>query len=50
MLGLGFLTFYMVVTTEILIGKTDAEAEAPILWPPEVKSLLIRKDPDAGKD
>ena len=34
----------------ILIGKTDAEAEAPILWPPEVKSLLIRKDPDAGKD
>jgi len=28
----------------------DAEAEAPILWPPDVKSRLIGKDPDAGKD
>ena len=28
----------------------DAEAEAPILWPPDAKSLLIGKDPDAGKD
>ena len=35
---------------ELLIGRTDAEAEAPILWPPAVKNLLIRKDPDAGKD
>ena len=36
----------------IFIGKTDAEAEAeaPILWPPDVKTQLIRKDPDAGKD
>ena len=34
----------------IFIGRTDAEAEAPILWPPDVKSHLIRKDPDAGKD
>ena len=34
----------------IFNGRTDAEAEAPILWPPDVKSLLIRKDPDAGKD
>ena len=33
----------------IFIGRTDAEAEAPILWPPDVKSWLIRKDPDAGK-
>ena len=33
----------------IFIGRTDAEAEAPILWPPDVKSQLIRKDPDAGK-
>ena len=33
----------------IFIGSTDAEAEAPILWPPEVQSQLIRKDPDAGK-
>ena len=34
----------------ILIGRTDAEAEAPILWPPEVKIQLIGKDPDVGKD
>ena len=33
----------------IFIGRTDAEAETPILWPPDVKSLLIWKDPDAGK-
>ena len=32
------------------IGKIDAEAETPILWPPDVKSLFIGKDPDAGKD
>ena len=34
----------------IFIGKTDAEAETPILWPPDEKSWLIGKDPDAGKD
>jgi len=34
----------------ILIGRTDAEAEAPTLWPPDVKSQLTGKDPDAGKD
>ena len=34
----------------IFIGKSDAKAEAPILWPPNVKSWLIRKDPDARKD
>ena len=34
----------------MFIGRTDAEAETPILWPPDVKSLLIVKDPDAGKD
>ena len=34
----------------IFIGRTDAEAEAPVLWPPDVKIQLIRKDPDAGKD
>ena len=33
---------------QIFIGRTYAEAEAPILWPPEVKSQLIGKDPDAG--
>ena len=34
----------------IFIGRTDAEAEALILWPPDAKSQLIRKDPDTGKD
>ena len=34
----------------IFTGKTDAEAEVPILWPPDAKSWLIGKDPDAGKD
>ena len=34
----------------ILTGRTHAEAEAPILWPPDAKSWLIRKDPDAVKD
>ena len=34
----------------LFIGRIDAEAEAPILWPPEGKSWLIGKDPDAGKD
>ena len=32
------------------IVRTDAEAEAPILWPPDAKSQIIGKDPDAGKD
>jgi len=36
--------------TWIFIGRTDAEAEAPVLWPPDVKSQLTRKDPDAQKD
>ena len=31
----------------MFIGRTDAEAEAPILWPPNVKSQIIGKDPDA---
>ena len=34
----------------ILIANTDAEAEPPVLWPPNAKNWLIRKDPDAGKD
>ena len=34
----------------LFIGRTDTEAEAPILWAPDVKSWLIWKDPDAGKD
>ena len=34
----------------IFIGRTDAEAETPMLWPPDAKNWLITKDPDAGKD
>ena len=34
----------------IFIGRTDAEAKTPILWPPEVKNWLIWEDPDAWKD
>ena len=36
--------------SSMFIGRTDAEAETPILWPPDVKNQLIEKDPDAGKD
>ena len=34
----------------VFIGETDVDAEPPILWPPDAKNLLIRKDPDAGKN
>ena len=34
----------------IFIGRTDAEAEAPVLWPPDAESQLFEKDPDTGKD
>ena len=34
----------------VFFGKTDARAETPVLWPPHVKSWLIGKDPDAGRD
>ena len=34
----------------VFIGRTDAKAETPVLWPPDVKGWLIGKDPDAGKD
>ena len=36
--------------TWVFIGRTDVEAETPILWPPDAESWLIWKDPDAGKD
>ena len=36
--------------SSIFTGRTDAKAEAPRLWPPDVKNWLIRNDPDAGKD
>ena len=34
----------------VFIGRTGAEAETPIVWPPDAKSRLMGKDPDAGKD
>ena len=34
----------------VFIRRTDAEAETPVLWPPDAKSLHIGKDPDAGRD
>ena len=34
----------------MFIGRTEAEAKAPLLWPPDAKSQLIRKDPDAGQE
>ena len=34
----------------VFIGRTDVEAETPVLWPPDAKSWFICKDPDAGKD
>ena len=36
--------------SSIFIASTDVETEAPILWPPNANSLLVRKDPDTGKD
>ena len=38
------------INFEYSFGRTDAEAEAPIFWPLDVKSQLIGKDPHAGKD
>ena len=40
----------ILISPELFIGRTDVEAETPVLWPPDVKSRLIWKDPDAGKD
>ena len=34
----------------VFFGRTDAEVETPIIWPPDAKNWLIGKDPDAGKD
>ena len=42
--------FVLGIYLGIIIGRTDAEAEAPILWPPDAMSRLIRKDAGAGKD
>ena len=38
------------ISPEYFIGRTDVEAETPILWPPNAKNWLTRKDPDAGND
>ena len=38
------------MNTYVFIGRTDVEAETPVLWPPDAKSWLIGKDPDSGKD
>ena len=38
------------IQSEIFFGETDAEAGSPILWPPDAKSQLFEKDPDAEKD
>ena len=38
------------ILKEICLGRTDVESETPILWPPDAKTWLIWKDPDAGKD
>ena len=45
-----YIRVYIHVNTRIFIGGTDTEAEAPIFWPPDVKSWLAEKDPKAGKD
>ena len=45
-----FLEFYKFSQSWMFIGRTDAEAETPILWPLDAKSSLIGKDPDAGKN
>ena len=41
---------YSELLQQVFIGRTDVEAETPVLWPPDAKSWLIWKDPDAGKD
>ena len=45
-----YIYIYFRKSTWIFIGRTDAEAEDPILWLADAKSQLIGKDPDAGKD
>ena len=45
-----FSAVEFILESWIVIGRTDAEAETPILWPPDAKTWLIGKDPEAGKD
>ena len=44
------LIFLSCFNPEYSLGMIDTDAEAPILWPPDMKSRLTGKDPDAGKD
>ena len=44
------LSLHLLQPTWVFIGRTDAEAETPVLWPPHAKGWLIGKDPDAGRD
>ena len=46
----GFHSFLWLVSIPLFNERTDAEAEAPILWSPDAKNQLIGKDPDSGKD
>ena len=48
--GISVSIFFLKEINPEYSGRTDAEAETPILWPPDVKSQLIGKDPDPGKD
>ena len=50
MLKLKFQYFGHLMRRVDSLEKTDAEAETPILWPPDAKSWLVGKDPDAGRD
>ena len=49
-LDICFMFFNIIHQSWVFIGRTDVEAETPIIWPPDAKSWLIWKDPDAGKD
>ena len=47
----GYIMVFVIMEYDwIFIGRTDAEAETPILWPPDARNWLSGKDPDAGKD
>ena len=48
--GRSNLSILKEISPGVFFGRTDIEAETPILWPPRVKSSLIGKDPNAGRD
>ena len=49
-MNIHYFIMYLYTIISHIIGRTDAESETPILWPPDVKNWLIGKDLDAGKD